>query len=596
VGATTKDGTAILGAETDSTGLKALPADSKQQIPRRLKSARDDKSKRFGRWPEGQLYPLLLALVCVVVGTGLIVGTYSVFWQSYDEGAHVACGIEWLDHGTYQLEALHPPLARVAAATLPYLHGSRSQGIDNIWGEGNAILEHGGRYQETLTLARLGILPFFWLTCFLVWRFMATAFSRWHAAIAVLLVAFCPVVLAHSSVATTDAPLMAMFLASLLALRALLEDSRWKTAMGAGVVIGLASLTKFTELPFLACSGGMLFLYYWIAKKRFPVAWRALLLASVVFALTIWAGYRFSHGPIVVPGQLPAEQQAKFARLPSIEKKLLLSHYVPADEFFRGLKETRYQGNIGRRNSYLLGQVYNGGRWYFFPVAVLVKTPIPMLLLALAGMACILVGHLQWSSRSVFLIAGVAGPLAVGMAGSVNIGLRHILPIYPFLAMLAAVGAMKLWEVESAATVARAAVVLLLVWNVAGCARAAPDFLAYFNEPAAPYAGRILVESDLDWGQDLKRLSARLDQVHAEEVSIAYFGVADLSKRLKQKPSLLQANERPTGWVAISEAKLKKYPGDYGWLEKYPYERVGRSMRLYYFRIKSGARAAFFAV
>ena len=525
----------------------------------------------------------MIALLSAVAGTALIVGTYSVFWQTYDEAAHVACGMEWLDHGTYQLEALHPPLARVAVAMLPYLDGSRSQGIDNIWGEGNAVLEHGGRYQATLTLARLGVLPFFWLTCVLVWRFMAGAFSRWHAAIAVLLLAFCPVVLAHSAVAATDAPLMAMFLASLLALRALLEDSRWAIAIGAGVVIGLASLTKFTELPFLACSGGMLFLYYWISKKRFPVAWRALLLAAVVFALTIWAGYRFSHGPIVVPGQLPAEQQAKFAKLPSLEKKLLLSRYVPAEEFFRGFKAARYQGNIGRRDSYLLGQVYNGRRWYFFPVAILVKTPIPMLLFALAGAGCGLVRCLQWSSRPVFLIAGVAGPLAVGMAGSVNIGLRHILPIYPFLAMLAAVGAMTLWEVQAGAMVARAAVVLLLVWNVVGCLRAAPDFLAYFNEPAAPYASRILVESDLDWGQDLKRLSARLDQVHAEEVSIAYFGVADLSKRLTQKPSLLQANERPAGWVAISEAKMKKYPQDYGWLEKYPYERVGRSMRLYYF-------------
>ncbi|MGC2108189.1 MAG: glycosyltransferase family 39 protein [Candidatus Korobacteraceae bacterium] len=531
--------------------------------------------------------PLFVALLSVIVATTLIIGTYSVFGQTYDEPAHLACGMEWLDRGTYSFEALHPPLARVAAALLPYLDGARSRQADSFWAEGNAILAHGGEYKKTLTLARLGILPFFWLSCFLVWRFMAKAFSGWHAAIAVLFVAFCPVVLAHSSVAATDAPLMAMFLASLLALRTLLENAKWSTAVVAGVVIALASLTKFTELPFLAMSGGILFLYYWRTKKQFPIPGKAAILALVVFGLTIWAGYRFSHGPIVVESQLPREQLEKFARLPRWEKDALLSPYVPANEFFRGLKLARYQGSMGRQASYLLGQVYDGGRWYFFPTAILVKTPLPMLVFSLAGAVWVFFSReLRWSKRSVFLIAGLLGPLAIGMAGSVNIGLRHILPIYPFMAMLAAVGALKLWQLRASPPVAfsaRAAVVLLLAWNIAGCLRAAPDFLAYFNEPAAPYASRILVESDLDWGQDLQRLSARLDQMHVQSVSISYFGYADLSQRLAQTVYPLKPNDRPAGWVAISEAKLRKYPGDYGWLLNYPYAQVGSSIRLYHF-------------
>jgi len=92
--------------------------------------------------------------------------------------------------------------------------------------------------------------------------------------------------------------------------------------------------------------------------------------------------------------------------------------------------------------------------------------------------------------------------------------------------------------------------------------RAAPDFLAYFNEPAAPYASRILVESDLGWGQDLKRLNARLNELPAQRVWIAYFGAADLGKRLVATPYSLTANDRPAGWIAISEAKLTKYPED----------------------------------
>jgi dolichyl-phosphate-mannose-protein mannosyltransferase len=531
--------------------------------------------------------PLLIALLSVLVATGLIIGTYSVFDQFYDEGAHLACGIEWLDHHTYGFEPLHPPLARVAAAVLPYLSGARGQGFVNLWVEGNAILEHNGEYRKTLTLARLGILPFFWLTCFLVWRFMGRAFSDWHAAVAMLLVAFCPVVLAHSSVAATDAPLMAMFLWSLLALRSLLENPKWSTAIVAGVVIALASLTKFTEIPFLACSGGILFLYYWLTKKQFPVGWRPVLLSVVFFGVTIWAGYRFSHGPVVVESRMPADQLAKFSAEPAWKKAILLSPYVPADEFFRGLKDASFQGKYGRRASYLMGRVYDGARWYFFPTATLVKTPVAMLLLAFAGAVFVIVSfHVGWGTKYIFILAGLAGPLLVGMAGTMNIGLRHVLPIYPFMAMLAAVGVVTLWQVRSRPALlytARAMAVVLLGWNVFSCLRAAPDFIAYFNEPAAPYASRILVESDLDWGQDLKRLNARLNQVQAQSVWIAYFGAADLSKRLSATPFLLTANDRPAGWVAISEAKLRKYPGDYGWLLPYPYERVGSSIRLYHF-------------
>ena len=531
--------------------------------------------------------PLLIALISVMVATGLIIGTYAVFDQTYDEGAHLACGMEWLDHRTYLLEPLHPPLARVAAAVLPYLSGARGQGFFNLWVEGNAILEHNGQYRKTLTLARLGILPFFWLTCFLVWRFMGRAFSDWHAAIAVLLVAFCPVVLAHSSVAATDAPLMAMFLWSLLALRALLENPKWSTAIVAGVVIALASLTKFTEIPFLSCSGGILFLYYWLTKKQFPVAWRAVALTLVCFALTIWAGYRFSHGPVAAKSRMSADELAKFNAEPSWKKSVLLSQYVPADEFLRGIKDSWFQGKYRRRTAYLMGRVYDGGRWYFFPAAIAVKTPIPMLLFFLAGVAYVALSSvLRGDKRSIFLIAGVLGPLLVGITGNMNIGLRHVLPIYPFLAMLAATAVVGLWQLKTSpgiAYTARAGVLALLLWNVVSCLRAAPDFLAYFNEPAAPYASSILVESDLDWGQDLKRLSTRLKELQVHDVWISYFGAADLSKRLVATPFSLTANDRPAGWVAISEAKLRKYPKDYGWLLQYPYERVGNSLRLYHF-------------
>ena len=184
--------------------------------------------------------PVFIALISVAVATALIIETYSVFSQTYDEAMHIACGLEWLDRGTYFYDATTPPLARVATAIFPYLTGARSQGTDS-WSDGDTILERNGNYQTNLAFSRIAILPFFWLSCFLVWRFMARAFGDWNAAIAVSFLAFCPVVLGHSSVATTDVPLMAMFLWSLLALRALLENPNWSSAVVAGLVIALAT-------------------------------------------------------------------------------------------------------------------------------------------------------------------------------------------------------------------------------------------------------------------------------------------------------------------------------------------------------------------
>ena len=110
----------------------------------------------------------LALLLCIAVGVARILGTYQVFSETYDEGVHIAAGMELLDKGTFTYEPKHPPLSRVAVALGPYLSGIRSQGVPNIWGEGRAII-HAENADRTLFLARLGVLPFFALAAWLVW-------------------------------------------------------------------------------------------------------------------------------------------------------------------------------------------------------------------------------------------------------------------------------------------------------------------------------------------------------------------------------------------------------------------------------------------
>ncbi len=535
--------------------------------------------------------PLYVGLSSVLLATLLIVRTYPVFDQTYDESAIIAGGLEWLDHGTFHLDPITPPLVRVAAALPSYLRGARIPDITDasdilrLYKYGNTILDWNGSYETNLTLARLCILPFFWLTCFLTWRFMSQYFSQWHSAVAVFLLAFCPVVLGHSGLATTDTPSMAMFLWSVLALCALLQRPTRSSALLAGFIIGLGALTKLTEIPFLLVTGGALWLDSWATKKRLPVPWKLVGLGTLALSLTIWSGYRFRHGPILRPELLSPNGLAHLAAMRPNERAILLFPWVPANDFFKGLTVAYTSGRGGRPGSYLLGQIYSGGRWDFFPVAILAKTPIPLLLLCLAAVICLVAsGEWRRSRGSTVLLAGFLGPLLVGMMSNLNLGLHHILPIYPFVAMLGALAAARLWRLSGRpvlAVSARAVVLLLIGWNLETCLHAAPDFFAYFNEPAAPHDSYILIGSDLDWGQDLKRLSSELQRLHVQHVSLAVMGEADLSRAHLPRFDILQPWEKPGGWIAIGEYPLMEYKG-YRWLEAYPYTRVGRSIRLYH--------------
>lgn len=528
----------------------------------------------------------MLAFFAVLVSTLLITSTYSTYSQTWDEAAHIACGMQWLSEGTYKYEALHPPLARLATALIPFLAGTRSQDKADMMAEGNALINLHGDYTKNLTMSRLGIMPFFWLVCFVVYRFMRDAFGSWYGATAVVLLAFCPPVLGNSALATTDAPLMAMFTWSFLRLCRFVQKPTLTNAALVGFVFALSALTKFTELPFFLLAAVLLLVSVTVRTRRFPLPIRPLFLAISIVPPVLWAGYHFSYGPIFPWDSIPPRTVAKLNSLSTREREFFTVTPVPGHEFFRGLLTAGTNGTLGRP-SYLLGQNYWGRRWYFFPVALLVKTPIALLLLCGTGVGAIALNkRLRRDTNSIALLLGAGCPLLVGMAGNMNIGLRHVLPMFPFMAMLGALGAIQLGQMsrDRGESARRAAVLLLIGFEIVSCLRATPDFLPYFNEAAASHADYFLVNSDLDWGQDLFRLEARLRQVHASSVAISYNGDphADLSGLPMH--TALSGGDRPTGWIAISEMNYKEQPENFGWLAKYPYTLVGRSIRLYYLR------------
>jgi hypothetical protein len=269
---------------------------------------------------------------------------------------------------------------------------------------------------------------------------------------------------------------------------------------------------------------------------------------------------------------------------------------IPSHTYLRGLNvvaEHNYRGHP----TYLLGEVRPNGRWYYFPVAIAVKTPTALLAaIALAlGTALFLAarGGLRWlrggsTQASVAVITPLLF-LVLAMAGNLNLGLRHVLPIYPFL--FAAAGVALTWRPRWW--------VLVLVLGVQSYEHLAvsPHYLAFFNTLAGgPQSGpRYLADSNIDWGQDAKKLGRYMDSHGIEQVCLAYFGVTDLNRygvRHRQLPLVEAGQPLPDCVAALSVTELLHVYGgpDLGaWFRgREPDARVGYSIYLYDLRKGAG--------
>jgi 4-amino-4-deoxy-L-arabinose transferase-like glycosyltransferase len=522
-----------------------------------------------------------VAVLAVLFATLRIVATYHVFDHTSDEPAHIACGMEYLDKGVYTWEPQHPPLARVSVALGPYLLGLRSQNtprkdFTSKFAEGARILYSGHRYELALSLARAGVLPFFWLACLVVYLWGARYFSRAVAAAAVLFFSFLPPVLAHSGLATTDIAVTAFLGAAFLAGRIWVE--RPSLAGGAlfGASAGLMVLSKFSCLAFFPASVVLALAWYFYRVRPKPgLVLRAAIrrlpsfaLAVSIGCLLVWAGYRFSFGAV------------PFA-----------SFRLPAPELWSGIQQVR-EHNAHGHLCYLLGTVGGTGFWLFYWVALGVKSPLGFL--ALMGVGVVQAFRKRPPANELWLpLAFSTGILLVGMFSRINIGIRHVLPVYIGFSLIAAFAALDLLGAAGeAGRWVRAVPIVACLWFAASSLLAHPDYLAYFNGIAGSEPEKILVESDLDWGQDQKRLAQRLKELGAGSVFFTPCFFADLEKE-HDFPHIYPLNPRGPmpGWNAVGLSGLKIL-NQAPWADRFPpRERVGKSILLWYFPPSESAPA-----
>jgi hypothetical protein len=231
------------------------------------------------------------------------------------------------------------------------------------------------------------------------------------------------------------------------------------------------------------------------------------------------------------------------------------------------------------------------GWWYYFPVAIGVKTPLAFLVLLVIGLA------LCWKNRRrlayLLPIAFSLGVLLPSMAGRINIGVRHVLPIYLGFSIIGAIALAQLMQWTPSRKWAGVAAAVLLVWLSLTGIRYHPDYIPYFNE-LVQEPERVLLDSDYDWGQDNKRLAARLRQLGAASVNYGYLNNPD-HRFLEAFPGLppikgIHPVQPADGWTAVCPTMLRttqygleyRYPNLRPWFEALDArERVG-TITLYY--------------
>jgi hypothetical protein len=293
--------------------------------------------------------------------------------------------------------------------------------------------------------------------------------------------------------------------------------------------------------------------HYWFTRSSTPRSWLPRLLlawagASAIAVALLWATYQFRYSA------LPNRTQA--FEIPQTlqnngESESLFGHAILGITRFHLLPESylaglMYVAQNSTRPSYIFGKRYDTGVWFYFPVTILVKTPLTILLLVLLALA----SRQQWRKHQREMLLAII-PIAVfllsAMSGKINLGVRHILPIYPFLIILAS-SAIAYYAVRSRPTTLLCGA--LLVFQVVSYAHSFPDEIAYANEAwgGPRHLYKFLGDSNVDWGQALYRVEDYAAAHNITDCWIAWFGVrkpsaAGLPCRLLAGPGYLEASD-----------------------------------------------------
>lgn len=561
------------------------------------------------------------------MATGLL-ALASVWHDSpiVDEVPHIGAGYSYIADRTYQLNPEHPPLAKdLAGLALLPLHinpnfldqynEAHPGAVNDQWSFGRALIYHSGVDPiKIVHAAKLPLLIFFLLSGFLIFAWSVKTYNKRAAFFGVFLFSLCPTVIAHSRFVTTDvAALFGVLFATYFFVRFLSRPSAPSFIIGA-IAFGIALLTKFSTFLLVPYFLILAVIWGWTHYRHFKGMMRPVIstvaLMVVGFIIIVGPVYQF-HISNYPAARQKYESIELLRSFPGIMANMVIwgsdkPIIRPYAQYGLGLTMVT-QRAAGGNQTYFMGQVSSQSFKSYFPIVFLLKETLPFLILLLAaiwiGFKRSLRAHgslrekIQNGFPEITMLLWIIIYGASTISSNLNIGIRHLMPIYGFLFILVAGQIERLVETKKWI---RKTLYVLGAWSVLEFAFIYPYYLTYFNQLAGGPSGgyNYVVDSNLDWGQDLWRLADYIKENNISKIYVDYFGWADQEfyigsefiwsqgGQFKNASDFFTANPQG-GWLAISATYFQQAsirPGDfYYWLKSYkPETVVGNSIFVYH--------------
>ncbi len=460
--------------------------------------------------------------------------------QTFDEANHILAGYRYWMCADFAANSEHPPMVKLLATVpllfqnvkvpIPLCGSSHSPHQDFL--DGRAFL-YSNDADSILFRTRLFAAVFTVALGVIVFVSARRMFGDGPAVIALAIFVFEPNILAHGFLVTTDMALACCLYAAVFAFYRYLEKPMTSRLIVTGVLAGTALAAKhsgilvFPILAALALAELMNASEPESKSKRFFGLLTALAFVGLIAYVTLWSfyGFRFQAqpGPHVRVSALQLTQAHGATALKDLFLGLGRFHLLPEaylNGFQRVARLLRAGGDV-----FILGKMYPTGRWFYFPLVLLVKSTLGFLALLLLAAVTLIVAPITQRRALTSLVIPPLLFLVACLPAKLNLGIRHILPLYPFIIVLAAAGAWefcKRWR-------GRCAVVLLLALHAISSLASFPNYIPYSNElfggTAKTY--KLLDESNVNWGQSLKSIQSYIRKNAVRNCWLAYATSAD---------------------------------------------------------------------
>jgi hypothetical protein len=510
-----------------------------------------------------------------------------------DETAHIPAGWTYAKYGIFALNNEHPALMKLlsGAFLLPFdlnfpqrYDPSKPQDWEQ-WTFGDSFLMNSGNDMDLIIFwARLpAILMAIGLVIVVYFWTKKLTGSRKAGIAALILAIFSPIILAHGRLANTDTPLTFFYVLSFFSLWAFLDKPNLLRASALGLSVGGGVAVKFSAPVIVPIVFILIIIKLFLKPKDYPVLrMLGMFLAAIIIGATVvWGSYIIAQRNEIRLAEPVILGQTFNHRVVKTPKEKIF--YLPLDRYLEGFEVVRSHSQIGHP-SYLLGEYRIKGWWYYFPYTFLVKTPLVTLFLF--GLALV---TLWWGARKrtfgwIITLLPLFVFLGMSLFNHINIGVRHIMPIYPLVFVSAIAGSWwltkyRIWQVI---------LVLLLLFYIFDSASHYPSYMAYFNQLIGSNHNhyRYLADSNVYWSQDDRRMADYLKSQAIAEVympkpssRMKYYGIK--IKELEKYPEL-----EPGEYIVISANDMALPPkgaGTLDWLIKnyQPIHHIGYSIYLY---------------